>query len=249
MHSSSIIQCKQLIPAGLPFDYQGKALDFEVATGEIISFIGSSYAGRSHWLKTICGLQDQLSGSVHIHGVNTLNLSANDWVRTRMKVAYLHADTALLSAVNGLINVLAPALYHKLDKKDKNVVLTVKALSLLEALDPRLNLHDLPAYIPKEQRFKIAVARALLLDPDVLVINRPFVHFDNDSKIKFQEFLAGQVKNGLSVILATRDIPYALNNSDKIIYTAQENLHVFESKQEILECDIPAIKEYIKLNS
>ena len=249
MQNNSIIQCKQLIPGELPFDYQGNALDFELATGQIVSILGSSNAGRSHWLKTICGLEEPLSGSVTIHGINTLNFSAKDWVETRMKVAYLHADTALMSAANGLINVLIPALYHRLDKKDKNVILTVKALSLLEEIDPRLNLHDLPAYISKEHRFKIAVARVLLLEPDVLVLNRPFVHFDNDTKIQFQEFLTNQVKKGLSIITATQDIHFALNNSDKIIFAEQENLHLFDSKQEVLNCDIPVVNEYIKLNS
>ena len=249
MQNNSIIQCKQLIPGELPFDYQGNALDFEIAAGQIVSILGSSDAGRSHWLKAICGLEEPLSGNVTIHGINTLDFSEKDWVTTRMKIAYLDADTALMSAVNGLINVLAPALYHQLDKKDKNVILTVKALSLLEEIDPKLNLHDLPAYISKEHRIKIATARVLMLEPDVLVLNRPFTHFDNDTKILFQEFLTNQVKKGLSIIIATQDIHYALDNSDKIIFAEQENLHHFASKQEVVNCDIPVINEYIKLNS
>jgi ABC-type transporter Mla maintaining outer membrane lipid asymmetry ATPase subunit MlaF len=249
MNNSSIIQCKQLIPGELPFKYRGNALDFEIAAGEIVSVIGSSYAGRSHWLKTICALEDKLSGSVYINGIDAFNLSSKNWVDTRMKVAYLHADTALMSAVNGLINVLIPAQYHQLDKKYKDEILTVKALTILEEIDPKLNLHDLPAYIPKEHRFKIAVARALMLEPEVLVINRPFAHFDNDSKIKFQEFLNNRVKNGLALILATRDIAYALNNSDKIIFAGQDNLYQFYSREEILNCGVPAITDYIKNNS
>ena len=69
---------------------------------------------------------------------------------TRIKVAYLHEDTALLSAANGLINVLAPALYHQLDKKLNKQLLAEKALELLEEIDPKINLDDLPAYITKE---------------------------------------------------------------------------------------------------
>jgi ABC-type polar amino acid transport system ATPase subunit len=246
---NSIIQCKQLIPGELPFDYQGQPLDFELSAGEIVCFIGSSYAGRSHWLKSICGLEKQSCGNVYIYGINTLNFSTDDWVNTRMKIAYMHADTALMSAANGLINTMMPALYHQLDKKNANEILTVKALTLLEEIDPKLNLHDLPAYLPKEQRFKIAVARALLLDPEVLIINRPFAHFDNDSKILFQQFLDRRVKDGLSVILATRDIPYALNCSDRIIFTGQDNLYQFSSKEEILNCGIPAITDFIEQNS
>jgi polar amino acid transport system permease protein len=247
MPGENIIQCQHVIPDDLSFEYQGKALDLDLACGEVISIIGPQYSGKSHWLKTICGLQQQLSGSITIHGIDTLHLSAEDWAMTRIKVAYLHADTALMSAANGLDNVLAPALYHQLDKTLKNEALTEKALNLLKEIDPELNLDDLPAYISKEQRFKIAVARVLLLDPDVLVLDKPFTHFDHESKCQFQRFLANRVNNGLSLLLASDDVQYALNISDRIIFVDRESLFHFDSKQAILNCDIAVVNEYLKL--
>lgn len=251
MPGNTIIQCQHVIPDYLSFEYQGKALDLNIARGELISIIGPPFSGKSHWLKTICGLQQQLSGRITIHGIDTLHLSAEDWAMTRIKVAYLHADTALMSAANGLDNVLAPALYHQLDKRLnddlKNEALTEKALALLKEVDPELNLLDLPAYLSKEQRFKIAVARVLLLAPDVLVLDRPFTHFDHDSKRLFQQFLMDKVNNGLSLLLLTDDIPYALNISNRIIFVDVENLYHFDSKHAILNCDIPVINEYLRL--
>ena len=166
-----------------------------------------------------------------------------------MKTAYLHADTALLSAANGLMNVLAPALYHQLDKKQNKQLLVEQALSLLEEIDSELNLEDLPAYISKEHQFKIATARALLLKPDILVLDTPFTHFDIDTKAQFQQFLANKVAKGLSLLLVTHDIPYALNYSDRIIFAEQDKLHHFDSKQEILNSNNPVINQYIKLNA
>jgi len=255
MPDNTIIQCQQVMPDDMPFDYQGKALDLNVARGEVISIIGPHNSGKSHWLKTICGLQQQLSGIINIHGVDTLHLSAEDWAMTRMKVAYLHADTALMSAANGLDNVLAPALYHQLDKTLKNdrendlknEALAEKALKLLEEIDPELNLNVLPAYISRQQRFKIAVARVLLLDPDVLVLEKPFTHFDHHSKRQFQQFLIDQVNNGLSLLLLTDDVQYALNISGRIIFSDRENLYHFDSKQALLNCDIPVVNEYLRL--
>jgi len=247
MPGKNIIQCQHVIPDDLTFEYQGKALDLNLACGEVISIIGPQYSGKSHWLKTICGLQQQLSGSITIHGIDTLHLSAEDWSMTRMKVAYLHADTALMSAANGLDNVLAPALYHQLDKRLKNESLTEKALNLLKEIDPELNLDDLPAYISKEQRFKIAVARVLLLDPDALVLDKPFTHFDHRSKRQFQRFLANRVNNSLSLLLVSDDIQYALNISDRIIFVDRESLFHFDSKQEILNCDIDVVNKYLRL--
>ena len=243
----NIIQCQQVMPDEFTFEYQGKALDLNVASGDIISIIGPHNSGKSHWLKTICGLQQQLSGRINIHGVDTLHLSAKDWSMTRMKVAYLHADTALMSAANGLDNVLIPASYHQLDKRLKNESLTEKALNLLQEIDPELNLDDLPAYISKEQRFKIAVARVLLLDPDVLALDKPFTHFDHQSKRQFQRFLAERVNKGLSLLLLTDDVQYALNISDQIIFVNRENLFHFDSKQAILNCDIAVVNEYLSL--
>ncbi len=245
MQNHSIIHCEQLIPQELPFDYHGKALDFKLAAGEVTSIIGPDHSGKGNWIRTICGLENQYSGRLHIKGIDTLNLSANDWVMTRIKVAYLHEDTALLSAVNGLVNVLIPALYHKLDKKLKNQLLAEKALELLAEIDPDINLDELPAYITKEHRYKIAIARALLLEPEVLALNNPFAHFNNDSKKQFQQFLKNRVEQGLSLLLVTHDTPYALDISDKIIFANRENLYHFNSTRDVLNCDIPEVRQFI----
>lgn len=252
MKNHNIIQCQQLIPDNMPFDYHGDALDLEIKPGEMVSIIGPDYSGKSAWLKSICGLEDQLSGSVHVNGLNTLNLSSAEWTETRIKVAYVHADTALLSAANGLRNVMIPALYHRLDDQQpdkKQTLLTEKALHLLEEIDPHINLHDLPAYITKDHYFKIVIARALLLDPELLVLHKPFSHFDNDARRLFQQFLTDQINTGISLLLVTDDIPYALNNSDKIIFIEKENLYHFNSKEEALNCNIPSIKKHFRLNS
>lgn len=245
MQSSHIIHCENLIPQELPFNYTGDALDFELHTGEVTSIIGPNYSSKGSWIRTLCGLDDLSSGELFIKGINTEELSAEEWTMTRIKVAYLHEDTALLSAVNGLSNVLLPALYHKLDKKLKKQLLAEKALALLDEIDPEINLDDLPAYISKDHRYKIAIARALLLQPDVLALNNPFAHFNSDSKRQFQRFLNNRVEQGLSLLLVIHDIPYALDVSDKIIFASRENLYHFNSTQAVLNCDIPEVSEFI----
>ncbi len=245
MQNLSIIHCEKLVPQELPFDYPGSALDFDLTAGEVASIIGPGYSGKGNWIRTLCGLEDLSSGELYINGINTLNLSADDWIKTRIKVAYLHEDTALLSAVNGLANVLVPALYHQHDKKLKKQLLAEKALDLLAEIDPEINLDELPAYISKEHRYKIALARALLLEPDVLALDHPFAHFNSDSKQQFQTFLKNQVEKGLSLLLVTHDIPYALAISDKVIFASRDNLYRFNSTQAVLNCDIPAVNKFI----
>jgi len=245
MTQQPIIQCENLIPRGLPFEYQGDALNFKLNKGEVTCIIGPNYSGKGVWIRTISGLEDQQSGKLSINGIDTQNLSLEEWTHSRMKVAYLHEDTALLSAANGLINVLAPALYHQLDRSSKKTLLAEKALEILEDIDPDINLDDLPAYITKDHQYKIAIARALLLEPDVLVLNNPFAHFNSDSKHKFQAFLKKQIDKGLSILLVTHDVHYALDVSDKIIFASQENLLQFDSKQALLNCNTPIVHEFM----
>jgi ABC-type transporter Mla maintaining outer membrane lipid asymmetry ATPase subunit MlaF len=245
MPDESIIKCQQLIPQELPFDYHGDALDFAIAHGEVVSIIGPDYSGKGNWLRTICGLEDTLSGSVRIKGIDTMDLSEDEWTKTRKKVAYLHQDTALLSAANGLTNVLVPAFYHQLDKTLEKGLLIESALELLEEIDPEINLDDLPAYISKDHQFKIAVARALLLKPEVLALNNPFAHFNPDSEQKFKDFLQKKVRQGLSLLIVTHDIDYALDISDKIIFASRDHIIYFDSTQAILDCEIPVVNGFI----
>lgn len=245
MQGQAIIKCQRLVPEELPFEYHGDALDFDIARGEVTSIIGPDYSGKGNWLRAICGLEDPLSGSVRIKGIDTMNLSEEDWTMTRRKIAYLHEDIALLSAANGLANVLIPAIYHQLDKDIGKGLLAESALELLEEIDPEIILDDLPAYISKDHQFKIAVARALLLEPEVLALNNPFAHFNPDSKKKFKIFLQNQVKKGLSLLIVTHDVDYALDISDKIIFASRESIVYFDSPQAILDCDSPMVNSFI----
>lgn len=247
MQNDAIIRCQQLIPGQLGFDYKGKALDLALGRGEVISIIGPNYSGKGNWLRTICGLEDPAAGKVYFEGIDSSDINAREWAKIRMNVAYLHEDTALLSAANGLMNVMIPALYHHLDESPDKPLLAERAFDLLEEIDPQINLDELPAYLSKDHQYKIAVARALLLEPDVLALNNPFAHFNSDSKHQFQTFIENQVKKGLSLIMITHDIPYALDISDKIIFVSREDLFYFNSIQAAFDCDIPIVNKFIKL--
>lgn len=246
MPTNTLISCRNLTPTGLLNDFRGNALDFQLAAGELVNIIGPVYEDKSIWLKTMCGLNEQASGEVELLGVNTHQLSHTDWAQTRMKVAYVHADTALLSAANGLMNVLAPAIYHRIDQLVSKQLLAERALQLLEEIDPELNLDDLPAYISEDQRFKIAVARALMLEPDVLVLDNPFLNFDRNVRKDLQNYLNGKIRQGLSILMVTQDIRYALSHSDRIIYVDDDNLQIFDSVSGLRHSDIAAICHYLR---
>jgi len=240
---NAIIQCQHAMPSELTFDHPSEGLTLDVYPGEFISLIGPDYSGKSNWLKTLCGIEQQSDGEIKLLGQNVDTMSAKDWAHARTKIAYLPFDTALISAANVLQNVLLAARYHRLAAES---VLEQRARDLLKELDEELQLDELPAYLRKDQQYKVALARALILDPAILILDTPFTFFDIESTEKAQQYLLKKVSEGLSVIQISHDMPYVLESSTKFIFLNKETLHIFHSKREVLNSNIPAVRQYLK---
>ena len=138
---------------------------------------------------------------------------------------------------------MLPAIYHDIGTTSD---IKHRALALLEEIDVKCDITLLPAYLRKDQRFRIAVARALILNPKALLLDNPFAPFDLTATNRFKRFLLNRVKTGnLLVIMVTHDIKFALKHSDQIIFMAENRIYQFNHKNDIHSCDIPEVREYL----
>lgn len=243
MENTPLIHCQQLLVNLDADERTDDALDLSAQPGSIVSIIGPDHDLKSSWLQTIAGVMEAESGSLYLDGRDTTTLEREDWVRIRTQFAYVHTNTAVLSAANALQNLMLPAIYHKTGEAG---AVRAKAEQLLEEIDAGEDLHLLPAYLKKEQRYKIAVARALMLDPISLLVDSPFTALNFTSAKHFKQFLLNRVKNdNLLLILATHDSKFALEHSDQIIFISSEHMLKFDKKQRIQDCSIPEVRDYI----
>lgn len=243
MTLSSLIHCEQIIAQTHVGDYNGNALDFTAHAGTVISIIGPGHTGKSDWLQTISGIVQPVSGSLSLLGKDTATFEQLDWVRARTQLAYVQSDTTILSAANALQNIMLPAIYHDLGNAPdiKN-----KAMNLLEEIDVKCDLKLLPAYLRKDQCFRIAIARALILDPKALLLDNPFAPLDLTAANRFKRFLLNRVKtDNLLIIMVTHDINFALKHSDQIIFMADNQIYQFNETDDIHSCDIPEVRDYL----
>jgi len=205
--------------------------------------LGPGYSGKSDWLKTITGVIEPLSGELYISGKNTSDMCREDWVHTRTKIAYVSSDTALLSAANALQNILMPARYHNIGSPS---AIKNRALQLLNDIDVDCDHEELPAYLRKDQRFKIAVARALILDPKALILDNPFTPLDVSATVDFKSFLLNLVKNSNTLlIMTTHDVNFAIKNSDQLLFVTRDHVHIFNQEEDIRHSEIPEIRDYL----
>lgn len=246
MSNTPIIQCRDAIANIDGFDYEGNPLNLDAFAGEMINIIGPDYSGKSSWTRMICGMDRSYAGTVSIFEKPLNSYKRTDWIHLRKNIAYIETDTTLLSAANGLQNVLLPALYHSIDTPTN---ITRRAKQLLNEITPDTDPLVLPARIRRDQRYKIAIARALILKPQALVLDNPFALLDVATAKRFKDFLLQHsIKNNILIIIVSHDIQFALKYSDKILFANKNQLQLFNSESEITSSDDPDITEFLSIS-
>jgi len=241
MKNNPLIHCTQLLAK----HSTTSELNLTAHAGNIISIIGQDQESKSNLLKTIAAITEAESGHLYLAGREPTQFNQDDWVNTRTQFAYIHADTAILSAANALQNLMLPAVYHHLGSSDDNMK---KAQQLLHDIQAGENLELLPAYLRKEQRYKIAVARALMLNPQALLLDSPFSALELTSIEPFQKFLLNQVKDrNILLILVTHNVSFALKYSDQIIYLSGQQIFKFDKDKRIQDCTNAEINNYLSM--
>ena len=144
---------------------------------------------------------------------------------------------------NALQNIILPGVYHQRGPAPE---LRERAVALVEEMQVDCELELLPAYLRKDQRFRIAVARAMLLEPRALLLDNPFSPLDLTASNSFKRFLLNRVrKHGLLLMLVSYDIKFALQHSDQIIFTTEDHVYLFNAANDIQSCDVPEIRQFL----
>ena len=182
-------------------------LNFSVKKGEIVSFIGESGSGKTTFLKCLAGLEKINSGSIELNGkiLNDDTTFVNPNLR---KIGFVFQDYPLFPHINVLKNItinLEKSFFSKLDY-------------ILELT----NLKDLCERFPDQlsggEQQRVCLARALIREPDLLLLDEPFSNLDSSIKFKIQQEIHKIIKQTkTTTILVTHDIKDTFNISDKIL--------------------------------
>ena len=245
MNEMTLVQARQLLPSLAAFEYEGNALDISIQQGEVVSIIGPDYSGKSDWLRTLVGVREADSGDLLLLGKPVDEFAREDWVQARKQLAYIKSDNTILSAANALQNVMLPAGYHRIAD---GATITSRATRLLAELGI-FDLVSLPAYLRKDQRFRIAIARALILQPAALVMDNPFVMLDSIAAETLEHYLLRRVQEqAMTLIILTHNIEFALQHSNQIIFITPDEILRFDSHSPIQHCDKPFVKSFVSNN-
>jgi NitT/TauT family transport system ATP-binding protein len=181
-------------------------ISLEVREGEFIAIVGSSGCGKSTLLSLISGLIAPSRGSVSVEGEAVTAPSP--------RVGYMFQRDTLLEWRTILDNVLIGAELLKLDRG--------KSRARAEALLARYGLgdflHSLPGQLSGGMRQRVALARTLCTDPDILLLDEPFSALDFQTRLALSDEIVEILKGeGKTVILVTHDIGEAISMANRVI--------------------------------
>ena len=202
---------------GLSFGYAGQApvvqsLDLDLAPGDIHCLVGRSGCGKTTLLKLAAGLLQPLAGTVTLAGAALTD---------RRAVGFVFQQPTLLDWLTVRDNVLLPAaLQRRPDKSDVQA-----ADALLAQLGLAAHCTRYPRQLSGGQQSRVALARALLLQPPLLLLDEPFAALDAISREDLQRDLLRLCrKQGVTALFVTHDIAEAVFLGDRVSLMAAGRL-------------------------
>ena len=180
-----------------------KGIDLEIAKGEVVSIVGSSGAGKTTLLQILGTLDLASSGELSISGKDIRSLSRNGLSDFRNdKIGFVFQFHRLLPEYTALENAMMPAWIAG----ESDAEAEKKASSLLRELGLGNRLHHLPSELSGGEQQRVAVARALVNKPDVLLADEPSGNLDSENADKLHDlFFQLRDKLGITVIIVTHN--------------------------------------------
>jgi len=191
-----------------------KGVDLKVQKGEIVSIIGQSGAGKTTLLQIVGTLDKPDRGEVVIDGVNVFKMKDHELAEFRNKhIGFIFQFHQLLPEFNALENVMMPALIAREDEHQAKK----RALQLLNDLGLGERTTHKPNELSGGEKQRVAAARAMMMQPSVILADEPSGSLDSKNKKELHHLLLEmREKYGQTIIIVTHDKELAAI-SDRVI--------------------------------
>jgi phospholipid/cholesterol/gamma-HCH transport system ATP-binding protein len=218
-------------------------ISFDLPKGKISAIMGPSGTGKSVLLKNIIGLLRPEAGEIWVDGEETVRMGERDLYRVRRKFGVLFQDGALFGSMNIFDNIAFPLREHT-NKSEREVrEITLEKASLVGMLD---HMKKFPGEVSGGMRKRAGLARALVMDPEIVLFDEPDSGLD-PVRVSYLDELVKKLQEeiGATFFIITHNIPSVMRTADYIGVLFRSGLVKFSSKEGMVTDENPIIRQFL----
>ena len=220
-----------------------KDLTFDIPRGKISAVLGPSGTGKSVLLKNIIGLLRPEEGQIYVDGEPIVGIRHKDMLRIRRKFGVLFQDGALFGSMDIFDNIAFPLREHtKRSEREIKAIVLEKA----EMVGMVAHLKKLPGEISGGMRKRAGLARALVLDPEIVFFDEPDSGLDPVRVAYLDELVKSvQQETGCTFFIITHNIDSVKRTADYIGMLYRSSLVRFGPAQDMFNSDRTLVKQFL----
>jgi len=236
---------------GLTKKYGGRTVlddvDLDIRRGECMVILGRSGSGKSVMLRQLNGLEKPEAGSVVFDGVELTRLEERDLFPLRRRIAMLFQSGALFDSMNVFDNIAFPLREHTELSPDEIAAAVSEKLGMVRLKDVESKM---PSDLSGGMRKRVALARSLALQPEVVLFDEPTTGLDPVTSATIGKLINSiQKEVGVTSVVVTHDIPLARTVGDRIAFLSNGKFRFIgdwqsaDSEKDAELCDFLAGRE------
>jgi phospholipid/cholesterol/gamma-HCH transport system ATP-binding protein len=227
--------------------FNGRAVlddvSLDVRTGTAFCLLGRSGTGKSVTLRHIIGLVAPDSGHVFVEGQDVTQLRPNALATVRKRMGFLFQNAALFDSLSVRENVAFPLRRHtRLPEADIEARVRVR----LKSVGLERDIDKMPSELSGGMRKRVGLARAMALDPGILLVDEPGAGLDPITTREIDELLLDQKRAGTTLVVVTHNIPSARLVADEMALLHEGRVVAQGSAADLDASDHPIVRAFMQ---
>jgi phospholipid/cholesterol/gamma-HCH transport system ATP-binding protein len=221
-----------------------RGVDLNVEKGEILAIMGVSGGGKTSLLKCIGGLVEATAGSIIIGGVETLGIPEREKARIRRRMGMVFQYAALFDSLTVYDNIAFALRWHRLNTEDqiKEIVRSRLAMVGMSGTESQY-----PAELSGGMRKRVGLARALALNPEILLYDEPTSGLDPVIAGAIDELIVKTRQSlGVTSVVVSHDVDSIFRISDRVAMLHNGRIEEVGSPEQLKASTNPVVRQFIR---
>lgn len=219
-------------------------INLDIAKGQTVAVLGRSGTGKSVLLKLMIGLQKPDQGTIELFGTEVTRLALPELNQMRKKLGFLFQQAALYDSLSVEENVAFPLRRHT---KLKDAEIRDKVQQILARVGLEKDLKKMPSGISGGMKKRVGLARALILDPEIILLDEPTAGLDPITTEEIDELIKSlQEERKITSIVVTHDLHSVNRLADHIVILKEGEVIAEGTPAEVKQNQNPFVVKFLE---